>query len=314
MSAISGHVLPKGMPKLIWPCKIIVRGCEFCQPVTPARAHSKPLISGRPPAQLFSVYPQMMAVSNPHFASICLLNVVFAVIATRTFLPNTPGREWKMVGYLDMTDPTQQCPDSWQKITSPRSSCGKKSTALCDSLNITTSGASYTRVCGRFRGYQGGSPDAFGSLRMNIETHYVDGVTVTYGSPGNRHHVYTYAAGVYELTSLNSCPCTVAGIGVPVFVGSDFYCESGCPGLSCTGLPQLYSPDVLWDRQQCGGNEGTCCDPPNIPWFCKTFPNPISEDLEIRICTDEGLDNENVAIESFELYIQGEISFVIHLV
>ena len=100
MSAISGHVLPKGMPKLIWPCKIIVCGCEFCQPVTPARSHSKPLISGRPPAQLFSVNPQMMAVSNPHFASICFLNVVFAVIATRTFLPNTPGREWKMVGYL----------------------------------------------------------------------------------------------------------------------------------------------------------------------------------------------------------------------
>eukprot|EP00731_Ephydatia_muelleri_P003888 Em0002g64a len=216
-----------------------------------------------------------------------------------------------MVGYLDMTDPTQQCPDSWQKIASPRSSCGKKSTALCDSLNITTSGASYTTVCGRFRGYQGGSPDAFNSLTMNMETHYVDGVTVTYGSPGNRHHVYTYAAGVYELnTSQSSCPCTGAGIGAPVFVGSDFYCESGCPGLSCTFSPQLYSPDVLWDRQQCGGNEGTCCDPPNLPWFCKMFPNPISEDLEVRICTDEGFNNENVAIESFELYIQGNIQTV----
>ena len=50
----------------------------------------------------------------------------------------------------DMTDPTQQCPDSWQKITSPKSSCGKKSTAPCDSLNIATSGAFYQTVCGSY--------------------------------------------------------------------------------------------------------------------------------------------------------------------
>ena len=34
----------------------------------------------------------------------------------------TIRREWKMVGYLDMTDPTKQCLASWQTITSPRSS------------------------------------------------------------------------------------------------------------------------------------------------------------------------------------------------
>ena len=56
--------------------------------------------------------------------------------------------------YFYVTEPRQtgsgkwsaiwKCPDSWQKITStsPRSSCGKKSNATCDSLNITTSGAS----------------------------------------------------------------------------------------------------------------------------------------------------------------------------
>ena len=215
-----------------------------------------------------------------------------------------------MVGYLDMTDPTQQCPDSWQSITSPRSSCGKKSNAPCDSLKITTSGASYQTVCGRFRGYQIGTPDAFTkviySIATSIETYYVDGVTVTYGSPGNRHHVYTYAAGFQETNILGSCPCTGVN-SVPLFLGSDYYCESGNPGPGYV-LTQLYSSDVLWDRQQCGGNEGTCCNPLDLPWFCKTFPNPISEDLEVRICTDESLDNENVAIESFELYIQGEIS------
>ena len=237
-----------------------------------------------------------------------LLKTAF-VSSTSPFLANTPGREWKMVGYLDMTDPTQQCPDSWQKITSPRSSCGKKSTAPCDSFTITTSGASYRTVCGRFRGYQIGSIDAFYNyISRSIETYYVDGVTVTYGSPGSRHHVYTYAAGVSET---NGCPCT-GGLAPPSFVGSDYYCESGNPGPDWLGT-QLYSSDVLWDRQQCGGIEITCCNPPDLPWFCKTFPTPISEDLEVRICTDQGFNDENVAIESFELYIQGEIAWQLKL-
>ena len=50
----------------------------------------------------------------------------------------------------------------------------------------------------------------------------------------------------------------------------------------------------------------TCCNSSNLPWFCKTFPTPITEDLEVRICTDEEIDSENVAIEFFELYIQGK--------
>ena len=215
-----------------------------------------------------------------------------------------------MVGYLDMTDPTQRCPDSWQKITSPRSSCGRKSNSACDSLNITTSGASYQTVCGRFRGYQIASPDAFrkfNNLTYTVETNYVDGVSVTYGKPGNRRHVYTYAAGLMEtLNNLAACCPCAGGIGPPLFVGSDYYCESGNPGPDWV-YTQFYSSDVLWDRQQCGGNESTCCNPPDLPWFCKTFPNTISEDLEVRICTDESLDNENMAIESFELYIQGEM-------
>ena len=241
--------------------------------------------------------------------SLCLLSLA-VVNSTPSFLQNRslPGREWKMVGYLDMTDPTQQCPDSWQKITSPRSSCGKKSTAPCDSLNIATSGASYQTVCGRFRGYQIGSDDAFFYYSFpNIETHYVDGVSVTYGSPGSRHHVYTYAAGVYETNSASSCPCA-GGTNPSSFVGSDYYCESGNPGPNLIST-LMYSSDVLWDRQQCGGDETMCCNPPDLPWFCKMFPNPISEDLEVRICTDQGFNDESMAIESFELYIQGEFNF-----
>ena len=178
----------------------------------------------------------------------------------------------------------------------------------CDSLSIPTFGFRYQKVCGRFRGYQFGSPDAFHvSSSFRVEDGYVDGVSITYGSPGKRQHVYTYAAGVSEKQDWDACPCAGGGVSAPSFVGSDYYCESGNPNAPWS--PVWYSSDVLWDGQQCGGNEGTCCSPPDLPWFCTTFPTPIAEDLEVRICTNEVLDNENVAIVSFEMYIQSEIIF-----
>lgn len=237
----------------------------------------------------------------------CFMGIAIAVPSTPPFLPNIPGQQWEKVGYMDMSDPAQQCPASWKKIASPRVSCGKKTDTSCESANIsTTGGSSYQQVCGRFRGYQIGTPDAFRYRTIfDIEGNYVDGISITYGSPGNRHHVYTYAAGLYERNDPSSCPCA-GGVTPPEFVGSDYYCESGCPD-----QPSLtfYYSDVLWDGQQCGGIEVTCCSPPNLPWFCKTFPTPISEDLEVRICTDESLQNENVALEFYELYILRKLNW-----
>ena len=159
--------------------------------------------------------------------TICALSMVLGDLAASFILPNVPGQQWVKVGYLNMSDPTQQCPYPWQTVTSPVASCEKRASVICDSVNIiTTSGASYEMVCGRFLGYQIGSPDGFYSLTSSLETHYVDGVSITYGSPGNRQHVYTYAAGWNEYRSANTCPCA-AGTSPPAFAGSDYYCESG---------------------------------------------------------------------------------------
>ena len=233
--------------------------------------------------------------------------MVLGDLAASFILPNVPGQQWVKVGYLNMSDPTQQCPDSWQYVTSPAgASCGKKDNALCDSVSITTSGASYQMVCGRFLGYQVGSPDAFYAgyiYSYDIETYYVDGVSITYGSPGNRQHVYTYAAGVREYNDTYTCPCA-GGASPADFVGSDYYCESGNPEI--TWSDTVYYADVLWDGQLCRHDEVTCCNATSLPWFCKKFSKPITENMEVRICLNEGLDNENVAIKFFELYILGE--------
>ena len=246
------------------------------------------------------------------YLAVSLLNTMFSDITASFLLPDIPGQVWKRVGYLNMSDPTQQCPNSWQTFSSPVASCAKKGSGPCDSVNIT-SGASYQMVCGRFLGYQVGTPDAFLSyagLGWSLETYYVDGVSITYGSPGNRHHVYTYAAGIREFASSVSCPCA-AGWSPPSFVGSDYYCESGNPlntSPDSATYMTFFDSDVLWDRQLCRHDEVTCCDPTNLPWFCKTFPTSITENLEVRICLDEGPDNENVALEFFELYVLGELS------
>ena len=182
------------------------------------------------------------------YLAVYLLTTMFSDITASFLLPDISGHVWKKVGYLNMSDPTQQCPDSWQRISSPVKSCKKKDSVPCDSVNITTSGVSYQMVCGKFRGYQVGTPDAFNSyagLGRNLETYYVDGVSITYGSPGNRHHVYTYAAGNSEFASAYSCPCA-GGTPPPSFVGSDYYCN---PLQVVSDNTMFFNTDVLWDGQ-----------------------------------------------------------------
>ena len=238
----------------------------------------------------------------------CIVSMAIAV-PPDPFLPNIPGHEWKKVGYLNMSDPAQQCPSFWKEVEPMHimlRSCGKKTNTSCDSLPINIS-ASFQHVCGRFRGYQVGTPDAFYRINktspVTIDTYYVDGISITYGLPGSRHHVYTYAVGNTEFNGIVSCPCA-GGKPPPLFVNEcDYYCESGSKKKNYSRYQQLFDSDVLWDGQQCDGSEITCCRRPDLPWFCKSFLNPISENLEVRICTDEPVSNENIALDFFELYV-----------
>ena len=248
------------------------------------------------------------------YLAVCLLSMAFGDITTAPFfLPtsNASGLQWTKVGYLNMSDPTQECPSSWQTFTSPRS-CGKKNnTEPCGSVIISTCGTSYQMICGRFNGYQVGTTDAFLNYTGLGYPYYVDGVSITYGSLENRQHVFTYAAGRTEFNNSAACPCA-GGAKPPSFVGSDYYCESGKNLTTPLPAGKAYIDDLLWDGQLCRNDEVTCCSSP--PSFCKSFPTPISEELEVRICLDESVDNENIAIEFFELYILGECYILIYIV
>ena len=85
----------------------------------------------------------------------------------------------------------------------------------------------YSKVCGMAVGYQSGTTDAFASSQL-INGPYVDGVSITYGTP--RKHIWTYAivfGSRDQLNGANNCPCSEFPGRLPSsFVQIHYYCES----------------------------------------------------------------------------------------
>ena len=114
----------------------------------------------------------------------------------------------------------------------------------------------------------------------------VDGVSITHGGP--RQHIWSFAV---DISHDIRCPCGTGSIyTTPSFVGDDYTCES------------YTSTDPVWDGEGCIEEDEPCCQRPSVPIFCKELPEPTTDDIEVRLCTDE--ENEQVAVEIIELYIQ----------
>ena len=147
------------------------------------------------------------------------------------------GPGWRRAVYLNMSDPTQTCPSAWELIATPRRSCRRSSNTnerSCYSAIFPTQGIQYSQVCGRIIGYQFGAPQAFRYVNegnpQTIDDPYVDGVSLTYGSP--RQHIWTFAAAL-DVATANSnpnsrCTCTYPSRPnpAPSFVGDDYFCET----------------------------------------------------------------------------------------
>ena len=215
---------------------------------------------------------------------------------------------WTRVTYVNMSQSGATCPQNLtQRLINGNNYCGRSIFAGCQSTIFSTHGLSYSRVCGRLRGYQYGAPDAFNAgiyyQYTSADSNYVDGVSITYGS-NPRKHVWTYTSGVYEYLNYRyACPCNNgSSYQAPSFVGGDYYCESG---RATATQHELFLSDLLWDGQQCTGLEGPCCTRPNMPWFNKTLSETTTENIELRQCGDGSpITDEDVPIELIELYIR----------
>ena len=224
---------------------------------------------------------------------------------------NTFGQSggWMRIANVDMRNNQSQCPPGLvYNVTEGRRLCRKPSLAPgCSSTTFSTQGVEYSQVCGKVIGYQYYQPNGFGPSKYTsplINRTYVDGVSLTHGSP--RQHVWTFAAAQDEAITTNSgeytsCPClhpTFRGV-IPPFIGNDYYCETG----SRNETEQCYYfDDPLWDGEGCEG-ENECCDRGG-PWFCKQLPLPTRDDIEMRVCTNSVKSDEDIVLEQIEFYVQ----------
>ena len=208
---------------------------------------------------------------------------------------------WMRTMYFDMTDSSASCPTPLRQINTPAKLCAR--TGGCTGVTYPTEGVRYSKVCGQARGYQYYSTDAFAIGSTNINTYYVDGISVTYGSP--RQHIWTYANGLSDNVTygIYNCPCNKdEGRAPPDFVGEHYYCESGITG-RWQDNNRIALEDPLWDGVGCGpGN--SCCNRTGMPWFYRTLPQEADGDIEVRLCANEGVGNEGTHLELVEIYIQ----------
>jgi hypothetical protein len=223
-----------------------------------------------------------------------------------SLVPECGDGLWYRVAYLNMTDPSQQCPLTWREYnTSGVRACGRPES---ESDDITGSCPStfyrinrqYSRVCGRVTGFQVGSPDSFNPTCAKST---MDGIVISHGA--SQHHIWSYIAGASESSSSihpsSNCPCSsTAGAHPMQSIGNNYYCESGNP---TNRFPNRFYPnDPLWDGQQC---EGTCCNGTKTPpWFSVQLLTHTTDRIEVRICADEPTSNEDTPIELLEIYVQ----------
>ena len=218
---------------------------------------------------------------------------------------------WTRVAYLDMSDLSEECPTGFRLYESNGvRACGRPDSSVgsCQSVQFPSNGISYSQVCGRVVGYQYDSPDAIGkegANHDNIDSYYVDGISLTRGSP--RQHIWTFMASRHENIFENNdnlCPCSVGSTqfsNIQSFVGNDYFCESGCPGNIEDNT--LYFSDPLWDGNQCGLLEQECCKASGLPWFHKVFNSTTTDYIELRVCADQKTSNEDVPVANFEIYV-----------
>ena len=220
---------------------------------------------------------------------------------------------WTRVAFVNMSETGSSCPPGLVQYDNifNTSLCWIYNGTYyhgCNSTLFSTNGLNYTKVCGRVRGYQYGYPFAFYCYIYNntcfdpeINTY---GVTLTYSNNPHKH-IWTYAGGWNEATKDSStCPCNNGSQYMNyIFVGNDYYCESGSYDYDDW---VLFPNDPLWDGRDCPGREATCCISPKMPWFVKTLNETVAYDIELSTCgyNDRQIFMQGTPLDLVECYIK----------
>ena len=207
--------------------------------------------------------------------------------------------KWMHISYLNMSDPSAQCPDGWREVQSPICTCRRQFNMPVNSVNYTSFGIPYSRVCGRIIAYQFGTPEGFlgytDQNRQTLNDAYVDGIAITFGHP--RNHIWAFAATILNYPT---CSCTGSGNIVPPFVNGNHFCEVGINNWEVN----FVIDNPLWDGQECAAFTA-CSKFDNPPWFFKQLDRTTIEDIELRIMGNISkfnfLEEEDTPVELIEI-------------
>ena len=215
---------------------------------------------------------------------------------------------WARVVDVDFNDSSNACPSGFREdIDANLRTCvkGDDTATGCNSIDYSTSNITYSSVCGKVIAYQLGTPEAFSRFivisSLGISSQYLDGISLTHGNP--MQHVWSFAVGVTEShTDRFGCPCnTGSTISVMnTFIGTDYFCDSAASSISSGAR---YPDNPLFDGVGCAATN-ECCSFNNPPWFYKQLLQSTTDDLEMRVCRDESGTNENILVQSIELYVR----------
>ena len=184
------------------------------------------------------------------------------------FLSNDKG--WTRVAYLNMTDTMQQCSYSFQQVlVNGKRLCGREDNPPgCSSVTFPTHYIAYKQVCGRVIKHRVRTPDAF--FRYSV------------ACPNQCTLNDPYLDGVSITHGQESCRKHIWSIASGV--------HQKC----------IIPPDFIGENYTCSSHYIAVQDEK----FCTELPEITSDDIEVRLCTDQGLNDEDLPIEFVELYIR----------
>ena len=141
----------------------------------------------------------------------------------------------------------------------------------------------YTHVCGMVEGYGYRTPDGFCTQHSvdgvwtngnSINGNFVDGISLTYQRQNMRKDLWTYSAVSRNCPNASTPPMFLNDMYVSYLPVSGGATTATCQnGLTCVGT------------------------------FHREFPQPISSDIEMRLCRGQAEDDEEIAIGNVEIYV-----------
>ena len=226
-------------------------------------------------------------------SSNCSFTLKYCNTNTSLSCSGVPGN-WRRIAYLSSNTFPVECPMGFELINDPNipALCKRNPTgARCSSITYSTNGNSYSQVCGTIHGSYFGDPDGFvshstiRSATTPLNGNYVDGISLTHGSM-NEHHIWTLTA-IGNFANNPTDICSVCASNKPSYVGMDYSCDvvERCR-TNC-------SPRQIWDSGQCIGNNT----------FYKNLMQPTSDDIEMRVCTDQVDRNEDIFLSFVEIFV-----------